>query len=111
MAGADAVMTTSALLRNGIGHMTTLIDGMKIWMEKRGYTSVAQMQGSMSPERSRIRPFERANYIKVLQSYRSEYVRRRSVRSMSTRFIANPKSGAELAGRLRSKRHVVNDTK
>jgi dihydroorotate dehydrogenase (fumarate) len=75
MAGADAVMTTSALLRNGIGHMTTLIDGMKIWMEKRGYTSVAQMQGSMSQQKVKDpTAFERANYIKVLQSYRSDYV-------------------------------------
>jgi dihydroorotate dehydrogenase (fumarate) len=75
MAGADAVMTTSALLRNGIGHMTTLIDGMKIWMEKRGYNSVAQMKGSMSQEKvADPTAFERANYIKVLQSYRSSYV-------------------------------------
>jgi dihydroorotate dehydrogenase (fumarate) len=75
MAGADAVMTTSALLRNGVGHLTTLIDGMRIWMEKRGYTSVAQMKGSMSQQKvADPAAFERANYIKVLQSYRSPYI-------------------------------------
>ena len=75
MAGADAVMTTSALLRNGVGHLTTLIDGMKIWMEKRGYSSVAQMKGSMSQQKvADPAAFERANYIKVLQSYKSPYI-------------------------------------
>jgi dihydroorotate dehydrogenase (fumarate) len=75
MAGADAVMTTSALLRNGVGHLTTLIDGMKIWMEKRGYESVAQMKGSMSQLKvADPAAFERANYIKVLQSYKSPYI-------------------------------------
>lgn len=75
MAGADAVMTTSALLRNGVSHLTTLIDGMKIWMEKRGYESVAQMKGSMSQLKvADPAAFERANYIKVLQSYKSPYI-------------------------------------
>jgi len=75
MAGADAVMTTSALLRNGVGHLTTLVDGLKIWMEKRQYSSVAQMKGSMSQLKvANPSAFERANYIKVLQSYKSDYV-------------------------------------
>jgi dihydroorotate dehydrogenase (fumarate) len=75
MAGADAVMTTSALLRNGVGHLQTLLDGTRIWMEKRGYDSVAQMKGSMSQKKvSNPAAFERANYIKVLQSYKSPYI-------------------------------------
>jgi dihydroorotate dehydrogenase (fumarate) len=75
MAGADAVMTTSALLRNGVGHLTTLLDGMRIWMDKRGYTSVAQMKGSMSQKKvANPAAFERANYIKILQSYKSPFI-------------------------------------
>ncbi len=75
MAGADAVMTTSALLRNGVSHLTTLVDGLKIWMEKRQYSSVAQMKGSMSQLKvANPSAFERANYIKVLQSFKSEYI-------------------------------------
>jgi dihydroorotate dehydrogenase (fumarate) len=75
MAGADAVMTTSALLRNGVGHMKTLIKQMTDWMERREYASIAQMKGSMS-QRKVADPsaFERANYIKVLQSYKSPYL-------------------------------------
>ena len=75
MAGADAVMTTSALLRNGVGHMKTLLDGVTGWMERRGYESIRQMKGSMSQQKvGDPAAFERANYIKVLQSYKSPYM-------------------------------------
>ena len=75
MAGADAVMSTSALLRNGTGHLTTLLKGLTDWMEKREYESVAQMKGSMSQLKvADPAAFERANYIKVLQSYKSPYI-------------------------------------
>jgi dihydroorotate dehydrogenase (fumarate) len=70
MAGADAVMTTSALLRHGIDFLTTLVDGLRTWMEDRQYESVQQMKGSMS-QINCLDPgaFERANYIKVIESY------------------------------------------
>jgi dihydroorotate dehydrogenase (fumarate) len=70
MAGADAVMTTSALLRHGIGFLTTLVEGLQSWMEQRQYESVQQMKGSMS-QINCLDPgaFERANYIKIIESY------------------------------------------
>ncbi len=75
MAGADVVMTTSALLRNGVGHMKTLVDGLNAWMEKRGYNSVEQMKGSMSQLKvADPSAFERANYIKMLGSFKSPYM-------------------------------------
>lgn len=75
MAGADAVMTTSALLRNGVGHLATLLDGTRIWMEKHGYDSVSQLKGSMSQQKvADPSAFERGNYIKILQSYKSPYI-------------------------------------
>jgi dihydroorotate dehydrogenase (fumarate) len=75
MAGADAVMTTSALLRNGVGHLKTLVSGLDQWMESRGYDSIEQMKGSMSQQKvADPSAFERANYIKVLQSYKSPYM-------------------------------------
>ncbi len=75
MAGADAVMTTSALLRNGVGHLKLMLKGMTDWMEKRDYSSIEQMKGSMSQQRvADPAAFERANYIKVLQSYQSPYI-------------------------------------
>lgn len=75
MAGADAVMSTSALLRNGAGHAKTLIQQTTEWMERRQYESIEQMKGSMSQQKvSDPSAFERGNYIKVLQSYKSPYM-------------------------------------
>jgi dihydroorotate dehydrogenase (fumarate) len=70
LAGADAVMTTSALLQHGPRHLDTLVRGLRQWLEQRGYASVEQMKGSMS-QRNVAHPatFERANYIKVLESF------------------------------------------
>jgi dihydroorotate dehydrogenase (fumarate) len=70
MAGARVAMMTSALLRNGIGHIATMLEGVKAWMEKYEYASIRQMQGSMS-QKSVAEPaaFVRANYMKVLSSY------------------------------------------
>jgi dihydroorotate dehydrogenase (fumarate) len=70
LAGADAVMTTSALLQHGPRHLETLVSGLRQWLEQRGYASVEQMQGSMS-QKSVADPtaFERANYIRILDSF------------------------------------------
>ena len=75
MAGADAVMTTSALLRNGAGYLKTLVSDLSEWMERRDYESITQMKGSMSQQKvADPSAFERANYIKVLESYKSPYL-------------------------------------
>jgi dihydroorotate dehydrogenase (fumarate) len=70
LAGADAVMTTSALLHHGPGHVRTMVDGLAAWLDAKGLTSVAQIKGSMS-QRHVADPstFERANYMKILQSW------------------------------------------
>jgi len=73
MAGADAVMTTSAMLKHGIGFLTTLVDGLQAWMAEKGYKSVEQMRGAMSRQHcTDPSAFERANYIKILDSYEPE---------------------------------------
>jgi len=70
MAGAAAAMTTSALVRNGLAHARTILKEAEAWMVEHEYESVRQMQGSMS-QKSVAQPaaFERANYMKALQSY------------------------------------------
>jgi dihydroorotate dehydrogenase (fumarate) len=70
MAGARVAMMTSALLQNGIAYLTRVRGDLLEWMETHEYSSIAQMQGSMS-YRSVAEPaaFERANYMKVLSSY------------------------------------------
>jgi dihydroorotate dehydrogenase (fumarate) len=70
MAGARVAMMTSALLQNGVAYLARVRADVLEWMEEHEYTSIAQMQGSMS-YRSVAEPaaFERANYMKVLSSY------------------------------------------
>jgi len=70
MSGARVAMTTSALLKNGIGHLAKVRSDLLAWMEEHEYTSIREMQGSMS-YRSVAQPaaFERGNYMKVLSSY------------------------------------------
>jgi dihydroorotate dehydrogenase (fumarate) len=75
LAGADAVMTTSVLLRNGPAYLNVLVEGLKHWMEARGFTSVDQFRGSMSHGKvADPGAFERANYIRVLESFKSAYI-------------------------------------
>ena len=72
LVGADVVMTTSALLQKGIGHMRHLVDGLALWLEQREAQSLASVRGLLSQGNiSKPEEFERANYIKILQGYRS----------------------------------------
>jgi dihydroorotate dehydrogenase (fumarate) len=70
LVGADAVMTTSSLLRHGVGHMRTLVDGLSALLAAREIKSVEQIRGRMS-QRNLKDPtlFERANYVRMLQDY------------------------------------------
>lgn len=82
MAGAKVAMTTSALLANGIGHARKIIDDTRQWMEQREYSSIEQMQGSMSHSKvENPKAFGRANYLKVLRRYSSEYLRENPFRA------------------------------
>jgi dihydroorotate dehydrogenase (fumarate) len=71
MAGADVTMMCSALLEKGPEHISVVLNDMQRWMEEKEYESVKQMKGSMS-QRSVAEPaaFERANYMKALNSWR-----------------------------------------
>lgn len=73
MAGAKVTMMTSELLRQGVGRISQVVNEMTQWMEEHEYTSVAQMQGSMSQQNvAEPAAFERANYMKVLQSWQAD---------------------------------------
>jgi len=70
MAGASVAMTTSSLLENGIEHAGRILKEAEQWMTEHEYKSIQQMRGSMS-QKAVTEPaaFERANYMKALQSY------------------------------------------
>lgn len=74
LAGADAVMTASALLRNGPAFIGHLVAGLRDWMERRGYETVGQMKGALS-QRQVADPsaFARANYIKILEGWKNPF--------------------------------------
>ncbi len=75
MAGADVAQMCAALLLHGPSYIGTVLNEMKEWMEKHEYDSVSMMKGSMS-QKSVAEPaaFERANYMKALRTFRSQYV-------------------------------------
>lgn len=71
MAGAHSVQMVSALLRNGPAHLAKVIAEFSQWLEEHEYESVAQMCGTMNlkhcPDAT---GFERANYLRMLKSWR-----------------------------------------
>ena len=70
LAGADVVMTTSALLRHDIEYMATLVDGLRRWLDEREIESLDAMRGMMSWRQSIDRNvYTRANYLRILQGY------------------------------------------
>lgn len=72
MAGAKVAMTASELLWNHPEKRVAEILGHVLsWMQEREYESIQQMQGSMSQKNVKEpAAFERANYMKVLSSWR-----------------------------------------
>ncbi len=71
MAGANVTMMASELLRNGVNRIGTVVQEVTQWLEDHEYRSLQQARGSMS-QRNVAEPaaFERANYMKVLQSWK-----------------------------------------
>ena len=72
MAGANVAMLASELLANGIYRVHDILADLRAWMIEHEYSSIGQMQGSMS-QRAVAEPaaFERANYMKALNSFDS----------------------------------------
>jgi dihydroorotate dehydrogenase (fumarate) len=48
LAGADVVMTASALLRRGPEYADALLDGLSTWMARKGFGSVNELRGMLS---------------------------------------------------------------
>ncbi len=73
MAGANVVMLASELLRHGPARMGEIVTEMARWLQEHEYESVSQMRGSMSQQHvAEPAAFERANYMKTLQSWRPD---------------------------------------
>lgn len=71
MAGAQVTMMASELLKNGIRRIGQVLNEVVSWSNEHEYESVVQMIGAMSQKHcAEPAAFERANYMKILQSYR-----------------------------------------
>jgi len=70
LVGADAVMMTSALLREGPSHIQTVETELVDWMAEHEYVSVTQIRGSANQATVEDpSAFERANYMDTLHSW------------------------------------------
>jgi dihydroorotate dehydrogenase (fumarate) len=70
LAGADVVMTTSALLRNGPHYVKELLCGTVSWLSAHDIESVGKIRGLLSQRNFRNPDsFGRENYMKILQGY------------------------------------------
>ena len=71
MAGANVTMMASELLQNGVRRIGQVLNELVAWLTEHEYQSVMQMIGAMSQKHcAEPAAFERANYMKMLQSYR-----------------------------------------
>lgn len=71
MAGANVTMMASELLQNGVRRIGQVLNELINWLTEHEYESVMQMIGAMSQKHcAEPAAFERANYMKMLQSYR-----------------------------------------
>ena len=70
LVGADVVMMTSALLRHGPEHITSVETEVREWMAEHDYASASELRGSASAATVKDpSEFERANYMATLHSW------------------------------------------
>jgi len=71
LAGADVVMTASALLRHGPEHVQVLRGALETWMDSRGFDDISQMRARLAAAFLRDREgLVRSQYINILTGYR-----------------------------------------
>jgi dihydroorotate dehydrogenase (fumarate) len=69
LAGADVVMTTSALLRRGAEYARTLLDGLELWMDRHEFHSVGELRGLLAvPAGEDQAAYERAGYVSAMRA-------------------------------------------
>jgi dihydroorotate dehydrogenase (fumarate) len=71
LTGAHTVQLVSVILKHGPHVIATLREGLENWMREHGYAELEQFRGLLNHQRCRdSAAYERANYIRVLQSWR-----------------------------------------
>jgi dihydroorotate dehydrogenase (fumarate) len=79
LAGADVVMTTSALLRHGPAYAAVLLDGLAAWMERKGFGSVDEFRGILAQPGAPSQPgysqpgYGRSGYLSAVEQATRAY--------------------------------------
>jgi dihydroorotate dehydrogenase (fumarate) len=75
LAGADVVMTTSALLRHGPAHARVLLDGLREWMERKGFASLGAARGLLARAPEGEPAYGRSGYLSAVEQASHAYSR------------------------------------
>ena len=68
LAGADVVMSASALLRHGPGYARVLLDELSRWMARKGFSALDELRGLLAvPRAADASLHERAGYVRALR--------------------------------------------
>jgi dihydroorotate dehydrogenase (fumarate) len=70
LAGADVVQSASALLRHGPDHATVVLDGLRAWMRRKGYSTLDQVRGTLAVPEDQVAQ-ERADYVGAVRDANS----------------------------------------
>jgi len=67
LAGSDAVQIVSTIYKNGIPHISSILEDINKWMDGKGYQSIADFSGKLSRKKMKD-PFayKRAQYVDIL---------------------------------------------
>jgi dihydroorotate dehydrogenase (fumarate) len=69
LAGADVVMTASALLRHGPEYATVLLDDLLSWISAKGFAGVDELRGMLAvPADADPSKYGRAGYVRALRA-------------------------------------------
>jgi dihydroorotate dehydrogenase (fumarate) len=69
LAGATVVQTASAVIKNGVPYVSTMLRQLEEWMSEKGYATVADFRGKLSQKQADDpMAFERAQYVRLLRA-------------------------------------------
>ena len=76
LAGADVVMSTSARLRHGPDHARVLLDGLRGWLERKGFPSVDAARGLLAKSAAGGPAYGRTGYLSAIEQAVHTYATR-----------------------------------
>jgi dihydroorotate dehydrogenase (fumarate) len=68
LAGADVVMSASALLRHGPQHARVLLDGLSDWMARHRFQAVDELRGMLAVPAGDESAYERSGYVSTMRA-------------------------------------------